>query len=735
MDSIGFTGRMARSAVRHPWLTIGGWVVLLAVAGVFAGSIGDVLTNEDELTVSTESQQAEDLITAHFAEGVTGTEELVIVESTEDQSVEAPAFTSKVALVVAALRETEYVTSVTSFLDGAPGLVSQDGTIALVHVTLDGDEEAVDLVAPLVEEVGAAQEEGYRITTLGDGSVNEEFNSLAEETLRRGEALGLPIALIILVAVFGAVVAGLIPMVLAVASILLALGLTAIVGQWFDLSFFVVNMITMIGLAVGIDYSLFVVQRFREERAKGHLVESAVERAADSATRAVFFSGMTVVIALTGLLFMPFNVMRSLGAGAILVVAAAVGAALSLLPAVLGLVGDRVNRLRMPWVSKTVYKEGGGRFWHRVSNGVMSAPVVSVAFATGILLLLALPYLRMETGMNFIESLPDDSDSVHAFNVVNEQFDVGVIATSVVVEADPDRSDIQDAVAALTRSLAEDPAYGDITVTAAADGAATMIEAVTKLDPSTTEARAAVEELRTSTIPAAFADVDAEPLATGTAAFVADFVDALNSRTALIFVWVLGLSFILLMVVFRSLVVPLKAIIMNLLSVGAAYGMLVLVFQEGVGAGLFGFKQTDVIEAWIPLFLFAVLFGLSMDYHIFLLSRIKERYDMTGDNPGSVAFGLASTGAIITGAALIMVAVFGGFAAGDLVMFQQMGFGLAVAVILDATIVRSILVPAAMKLLGDKNWYLPSWLSWLPQIHIEGRPEPRTEEIKEYATH
>jgi len=212
-------------------------------------------------------------------------------------------------------------------------------------------------------------------------------------------------------------------------------------------------------------------------------------------------------------------------------------------------------------------------------------------------------------------------------------------------------------------------------------------------------------------------------------------VDALNARTVLIFVWVLGLSFILLMIVFRSPIVPLKAIVMNLLSVGAAYGMLVLVFQEGVGADLFGFKQTDVIEAWIPLFLFAVLFGLSMDYHIFLLSRIKEHFDTTGDNEGSVAFGLASTGAIITGAALIMVAVFGGFAAGDLVMFQQMGFGLAVAVILDATIVRSILVPAAMKLLGDRNWYLPGWLRWLPEIHIEGKPDPEPKDVRELVDH
>jgi RND superfamily putative drug exporter len=228
-------------------------------------------------------------------------------------------------------------------------------------------------------------------------------------------------------------------------------------------------------------------------------------------------------------------------------------------------------------------------------------------------------------------------------------------------------------------------------------------------------------DLRDAAIPAAFAGVAAEVSVTGDAAWTVDYVGVLNSRTPVIFVFVLGLSFLLLMAVFRSIVVPLKAIVMNLLSVGAAYGLLVLVFQHGVGASLFGFRQSDVIEAWIPLFLFAVLFGLSMDYHIFLLSRIKERYDVTGDNDESVAFGLGSTGAIITGAALIMVAVFGGFAMGDLAMFQQMGFGLAAAVILDATVVRSVLVPATMKLLGARNWYLPRWLEWMPEIHIEGR--------------
>jgi len=344
-----------------------------------------------------------------------------------------------------------------------------------------------------------------------------------------------------------------------------------------------------------------------------------------------------------------------------------------------------------------------------------------------VLLAAASSFLTMETGQNFIGSLPDDSDSVYGWQTLNREFDTGAITTPVVVAAD-DVSDpaIATAVESLIAALDADPAYGEVTTRVGPAGDVLVLDAVFKLDPSTAEAKQALVNLRSELIPAAFAGVDAEVVVTGNVAYTFDYAHVIGSRSPVIIVFVLALSFVLLMMIFRSIVVPLKAIIMNLLSVGAAYGMLVLVFQHGIGAGVLGLRQTDVIEVWIPMFLFTVLFGLSMDYHIFLLSRIKENYDQTGDNIGSVAFGLGSTGAIITGAALIMVAVFGGFAAGDLVMFQQMGFGLGVAVILDATIVRSVLVPATMALLGARNWYLPRWLEWLPRIHIEAPAEEVT---------
>ena len=723
MHGTGFTGRLARVAARHPWRILGVWLVVLAVAVVFAGGIGDALTEDGDLTVIVESEQADDLIAAHFPSDGAPPREFVIVES-DGATVGDSGFDAAVAAITAELGALDTTGAVTSHLDGVPGLVSEDGTVALVLVDLafvPGESSSESVVAAVAE---AGNRLDVSTSVIGNGSVNAEFSRLADETLVRGELLGLSAALVILLFVFGAAVAAGIPLVLAIVSIAVAVGLAAVVGQFVDLSIFVVNMITMIGLAVGIDYSLFIVQRFREERAHGLEVVDAVERAGESAARAVFFSGATVVIALVGLLYMPDTVMRSLGLGAILVVVASVAAALTLLPATLGLLGDRVDRFRVPFLNRTQVADGGSRFWHRVTALVTGRPIVAMVLAGGLLLAAAAPYVTLRTGQNGIDSLPDDSSAKHAFTVLNEEFETGTVTTYVVVDGSTTDPALLAAVANLEDALGADATYGEVTTTPSPDGEVMLIEAVTKLDPSTTEARDAVATLRAEIIPSSFAGTGAAVYVTGDAAWTADYVDLLNSRTPTIFVFVLGLSFLLLMVVFRSIVVPLKAIVMNLLSVGAAYGLLVLVFQHGVGADVFGFQRTDVIEAWIPLFLFTVLFGLSMDYHIFLLSRIKERYDVTGDNDGSVAFGLGSTGAIITGAALIMVAVFGGFAAGDLVMFQQMGFGLAVAVILDATIIRTVLVPATMKLLGDRNWYFPSWLRWVPEIHIEGRPRP-----------
>jgi RND superfamily putative drug exporter len=454
----------------------------------------------------------------------------------------------------------------------------------------------------------------------------------------------------------------------------------------------------------------------------------AIATAGATASRAVFFSGMAVAIALAGMLIMPDATFRSFAVGAMLVVGATVLAALTFLPAVLGLLGDRVNWGTLPFIGRRSFSQSRGGLWDWTTSAVTAKPVLSVVATGGLLVALALPVFGINLGSVGISSLPEESNPRHAFAVINREFSDGVLTADIVIDAqDVQDPQVQAAIQKLTTDLEGDGFFGSATIEVNEAGDLALLSVAMPGDFSSSESKAALERLRGEYIPAAFDATSASVVVGGATAETVDSVQTQKDYLPLVFTFVLGFSFLLLLVVFRSIVVPLKAVVLNLLSVGAAYGILVLVFQEGMGAGLLGFRESPVIESWLPLFLFAILFGLSMDYHVFLLSRIKERYDETGDNAASVAHGLRSTAGIITGAALIMVAVFAGMASGDLVVFQQVGFGLAIAVILDATIIRMVLVPASMELLGDWNWYFPRWLEWLPKINIEGAPIPAAE--------
>jgi len=402
----------------------------------------------------------------------------------------------------------------------------------------------------------------------------------------------------------------------------------------------------------------------------------------------------------------------------------AVLAALTLLPAILGLLGDRVNALRLPFIGKRSATNGGG-FWAAISRGVMAHPVISLLAATTLLVTASIPYFSINVGLSGVETMPEDSKSREAFELLDREFAGGLIAPAEIVVDAPDVNGpgIRASIDELRALIAGDPAFSASQVETNEEGNLAVVSALLVGDPSSDASHEAIRRLRNDYVPAAFPGDGANVLVTGHTAQTEDMFASIDTNTPRVFAFVLGLSFVLLLLVFRSIVVPVKALIMNLLSVGATYGLLVLVFQDGVGNELFGFQQVDTIEAWLPLFLFSILFGLSMDYHVFLLSRIKERFDQTGDNRGSVAYGVRSTAGLITGAAAIMVAVFAGFAMGDVTGLQQTGFGLAVAVILDATIIRTVVVPSSMALLGDWNWYLPSWLRWLPQLGIEGKAE------------
>ena len=727
------TQALARVSARNAKKVIFGWAVMFVIGLVLVfGLLGDAITTQAKFLNNPDSKVAEELIEDRLRGEDTHAREIVIVRS-DSLTVDDPGFrgfveglAAEIETLVPEIIQPETLVSFYRVSD--PSLVSHDRRTTIIPLRMAGDlEDAEDNIEEFRDLVkGFEVPRGFQVLQVGFGSVAFETNEQSQEDLVRGETFGIAIALIILLLVFGALVAALIPILVAVLSIVVALGIAAIIGQIWQLSFFVTNVATMIGLAVGIDYSLIIIQRYREERTRGLDKLSAIEKAGGAANRTVLFSGITVVLALIGLLLVPFSIFISVGLGAILATLVAILAVLTLLPAILGLLGDRVNKGRIPFVMRAqgaVEEARTGGFWDRVVHVVMGRPIVSFEVAGALLIVLAIPFFDIKLGFNGVGTLPDDLEVKQGFLILDREFSAGeVTPTEIVIEGDVDDPRVQDAIGRLTALLSDDPQRAfnppdPLEVNGPRDLA--LLTVPVNGDADGGFARDAIVRLREEYVPRAFAGVPAEVLVGGASAGSEDFAALIRSSAPVVFSFVLALSFVLLMLVFRSIVVPLKAIILNVLSVGAAYGLLVAVFQKGWGNDIFGFHQVDTIEPWIPLFLFAVLFGLSMDYHVFMLSRIRERFDQTGNNRESVSFGLRVTAKLITGAALIMVAVFGGFASGELVAFQQMGFGLAVAILLDATIVRSVLVPSTMALFGRANWYLPSFLSWLPDLRVE----------------
>jgi RND superfamily putative drug exporter len=715
---MGVTERLARWSSRHPWRAFGAWLGAIVVALAFTALFlpGNLTTN-GHVTGSPESKQAEDLFAKRFPPDPRGVDELIVVRS-PTRTVNDPAFRAFVSRLLAQGDATGVVyRTATYYGTHDPSLVSRDRHATLIGVQRKDD---VDRLLTVVERNDGR--DGFSAVITGEGTLDHDFNDLSQHDLKSGELeVGLPAALVVLVLVFGAVVAGLVPLMMAIVSIIVALGLSALVAEAFTVSVFLVNMLTGMGLALGIDYSLFVVSRYREERGRGRAELDAIALAGATASRAVLFSGSVFVIALSGMLLVPSNVMKSLAVGAIAVGIVSVLAALTLLPALLGLIGDRVNALRVPWVGRNLGRAGEGRFWGAIVRAVMRRPVISLVASAALLIALAVPILGLKLGASGVSTLPNRLESKRGFEALARDFQQTSSSPALIAVVGNVKSrPVRAASTRLRTELAHNPVFRggtDLRIDRAGDVAA--IGVAVAGDKTGQRALDAVRHLRSVEIPRAFRGTDARVLVGGDTADNVDFIDAMNAWLPIVFAFVLGLSFVLLTVVFRSIVVAAVSIALNLLSVGAAYGLVILVFRHGIGSGLLGFQQVDTIEAWVPLFLFSVLFGLSMDYQVFLLSRIKERYDERGSTTEAVSHAVASTARLITGAALIIVAVFSGFAMGDLVMFQQMGFGVAVALLIDATIIRSVLLPAAMGLLGSWNWYLPRWLEWLPRIQIE----------------
>ena len=715
---------LASASASKPLVVIAVWLVLAVLAVLITGALLDsATTTELRLTGNVESERAKRLLEDRL--GSRTISEIVVIQS-DSLTVDDEAFKEKTEEIFAALVALgpEVMSGgVNYYLTGDESLVSADRTTTIMPMVMAGElEEAIEDIEQLVHITeGVDKKEGFRVLLGGEASLSYENNELSEADLQKGERFGIPVALIILLVIFGTLVAALLPVGLAIISIAVALGITSLIGQAFELSFFVSLMITMIGLAIGIDYSLLIVSRFREEMRHGQPPRDAVAKAGATAGRTVLFSGITVVFALCGMLIIPSSLFVSLGLGAIIVVLVTLAATFTLLPATLALLGTKVNALRLPFVGRAASgrsSEAHGGFWDAVTRAVTRAPIVSLILVGGLMIAAAF-FFQINTGNN----------GVDAFFILEREFSFGVVnPADILIDGDIESPDVQEAIGKLQSSIESDPRFPlPPELREIPEANLAVLSVAIAGEPSSPSAIEAVNTIRGQYIPEAFTGVPADAIVGGFSAAAADFRNIVDVYTPIVFAFVLGLSFILLMIVFRFLVIPIKAIIMNLLSVGAAYGLLVIVFQMGVGASLFGFQRTDVIDLWIPLFLFSILFGLSMDYHVFLLSRIKERFDSTGDNAEAVEFGLRTTAGIITGAAVIMVVVFGAFAAGETIINQQVGFGLAVAVFLDATLVRSVLVPASMELLGSRNWYLPSFLRWLPALQIELPEEPEAD--------
>ena len=736
--------RLARESAKRPWLVVGIWIAATVVSAVLWFNLIESGTTQGQgmFTVEPEAVKAQRLLVESDIRDERLDTEIMVIRH-DSLTVDDPQFRELIDKVHAqilaldsdpnspVLHDPSSLPNLNLLPPGAAEmLIASDRTGTFIPITLAASGHAEGIL----EIAESNSTDGFDIAVAGEAATGEDFRKVAKRDLIQGESIGVGIAIVILLLVFRAVGSTWIPIILAAMGIAIATGTVALIGQFYNnIPFFVTNFITMIGLAVGIDYALFIIARFKEERSKGLGVEEAIARSGATANRAVFFSGMIVVIALVGMLIVPTTIFFGMALGAILVVLVTVLASLTFLPALLRLLGDKVYAWKIPVLQIKYFNSdiSLGGFWNWVTMRVLKRPVIHLVGVATVLVALAIPYFDINLGFNGVETLPDDFRSKGAFTYLQEEFPeaLGTLSSiDIVVDGGASSQQVRDGMDALTKSIDSIPALGDAQpYVVSEDGEVGVLQIPLAVSGDSSEANDAVEELRERLIP--MSGLPEGILIGGATAINVAFFDLVSMWTPIVIGIVLALSFVLLLFVFRSILVPVKAILMNLLSVGAAYGLLVIVFQKGFGADLFGFTQVQFVEAWVPLFLFTILFGLSMDYEVFLLSRIRERFDQTGKNDESIAFGLRSTSAIITGAALIMVAVFMGFAVGDLATFQQLGFGLAIAILVDATIIRSVLVPATMKLLGDRNWYLPGFLKWLPDLRVHPADDKLSTEV------
>jgi uncharacterized membrane protein YdfJ with MMPL/SSD domain len=721
---LNIAARAGRWSAAHWKTATFGWIAFVVLAVVLGGAVGTKTLGEGDSPG--ESGRMERILEEGFERPA---EESVLVQS-DSVTVEDPSFADAVDDVVAAVSAIPAAQAVRDPLEPANAeLVSADGRSALVTFQIRGPpEDAVDKIDPFlaaVDEAKAAHSDLF-IGTFGEASADKEINERVGEDLGKAGLLSLPVTIIILVVAFGALVAAGIPLLLALTSVIAAMGLLALPSQVLPVDDNVSAVVLLIGLAVGVDYSLFYLKREREERAAGRSEKAALEAAAATSGRAVLISGLTVMVAMAGMFLTGDPVFSSFAMATILVVAIAVLGSLTVLPALLSRLGDRVNKARVPFLHRLQRPEAS-RFWGWTVDRTMRRPKLAAALSAGVLVALALPALGMKTVDPGVDALPQDLSAVQVYNRLQTAFPGEQAPAVVVVRAPAIDGDVEDAIAELRRqAVASGAAHEPISTELNTDRTVARIELPIAGSGDDSASYDALATLRNEIVPATVGGIEGvEAGVTGETAGSKDFTDAVRGKAPLVFAFVLGLAFLLMLVAFRSVVIALKTITLNLLSVGAAYGVLVLVFQYGFAKDLLGFEYTEGVMAWLPVFLFVILFGLSMDYHVFILSRIREAYDRGMRTDDAIAYGIKTTAGVVTSAAIVMVFVFSIFATLSLIMMKQFGVGLAVAVLIDATIVRGVLLPATMKLLGEWNWYLPRWLGWLPKVKLEG-PSPET---------
>jgi RND superfamily putative drug exporter len=728
MHSNTFAARAGRWSAKNRKKAIWGWLAFVAVAFVIGNVVGFKDSTNSQSYVG-DSGRGDRLHDKHFPDQVN---ENVIIQAHKGDSATGPQVRAAVDDVIAAVKTKPGVTEVKSpFAKGNGGQISKDGRSVLVEFKINGDDDQADkLIDPIVAGVAnvkAAHHDVY-VGQFGDASANKAISQSFSDDFKKAEFLSLPITLIILVVAFGALVAAGVPLLLGLTAVIATLGLIAIPSHIIEMDSTVSSVVLLVGLAVGVDYTLFYLRREREEKKKGAGQLEAVHLAAATSGRAILVSGFTVMVAMAGMFFAGDKTFTALGIGSIMVVAVAMIGSVTVVPAILAWLGDRINKGRVPFVHRisTRSQSTDSRAWGWVLNKVLKRPVVSAVAATGVLVVLALPAFGMHTVLTGTDDLPRKLEVMKVYDRMQGAFPGGQIPAVVAIEGkDVTTPQIAKATKDLQdRAFATKLMNGPIDVSVSPDKHVAMIAIPTKGDGTDAQSAHALAALRGGIVDSTIAQAPGVQHAyvTGMAAGTHDFNDLMKSHAPIVFAFVLSLAFLLLLVTFRSIVIPIKAIVLNLLSVGAAYGVLTWVFQDGHLQGLLGFKSNGGVVSWLPLFLFVILFGLSMDYHVFILSRVREAFDRGMTTEDAVSHGIRATAGTVTSAAVVMVAVFAIFATLSSLDFKQMGVGLSVAILIDATIVRAVLLPATMKLLGDWNWYLPKGLHWLPRLdhQVEG---------------